>query len=441
MVSTSKAETIFPIYESGLKMPEATLIIENACQIIRFDKAGGKSKTVMGWDFQVLKNSAIAIQGDRIAAVGEQSEIRKQWSGRGTKIIDANGMIALPGFVDSHTHPVFMNTREQEFEMRLQGKSYEEIAAAGGGIRSSIQAVRRASKDELLEKVLLRMDRFMELGTTTVEAKSGYGLSYESEIKSLEVLREANQKHPITIVPTFLGAHEMPDEYRHNREDYIRLLTDVMIPAVAKEHLAKFCDVYCEQGVYSVAETLKICVAAREAGLGLKIHSDQFHAIGCTELAAEMGAVSVDHLEQVTPNGVEKLRKFGSVATLLPGSVFFIGSNAYPPARQLIEAGVPVALATDFNPGSSMTQSMPLMMTFAGIYMKMTPAESIVAATIHGAKALRLENEIGNLAPGYKADIVLWNADDYRMIPYYFGVNLVNTVIKNGTIVYSRLSN
>lgn len=422
-------------------MPEATHIIENACQIIRFEKADGKSNTVMGWIFRVLKNSAIAIQGNRIAAVGKQSDIHTQWLGSKTEIINASGMIALPGFVDSHTHPVFMNTREREFEMRLRGKSYEEIAAAGGGIRSSIQAVRKASKEELLKKVLLRMDRFLELGTTTVEAKSGYGLSYESELKSLEILKEAEQTHPITIVPTFLGAHEMPDEYRHNREDYIRLLTDVMIPRAAEEHLAKFCDVYCEQGVYSVAETLKICVAAREAGLGLKIHADQFHAIGCAELAAEMGAASVDHLEQVTPNGVETLRKFGSVATLLPGSVFFIGSNAYPPARQLIEAGVPVALATDFNPGSSMTQSMPLMATFAGIYMKMTPAEAIVAATIHGAKALQLENEIGNLAPGYRADIVLWDADDYRMIPYYFGVNLVNTVIKNGTVLYSRLLN
>jgi len=424
-----------------MKMPEATILIENACQIIRFERTEGKSDSVMGWDFQVLKDAAIAVQGDRIAAVGKQSDIHKRWVGRGTKIIDAAGRIALPGFVDSHTHPVFMNTREQEFEMRLQGKSYEDIAAAGGGIRSSIQAVRKASKEELLKRVLLRMDRFLELGTTTVEAKSGYGLSYESEIKSLEVLKEADRTHPMTIVPTFLGAHEMPDEYRHNREDYIRLLTDVMIPAVAKNHLAKFCDVYCEQRVYSLAETLKICVAAREAGLGLKIHADQFHAIGCTELAAELGAVSVDHLEQVTPNGVEKLRKFGSVATLLPGSVFFIDSTAYPPARQLIEAGVPVALATDFNPGSSMTQSMALMTTFAGIYMKMTPAEALIAATIHGAKALQMENEIGNLAAGYKADIVLWDVDDYRMIPYYFGGNLVNTVIKSGKIEYSRLQN
>ncbi|NOY77990.1 MAG: imidazolonepropionase [Calditrichaeota bacterium] len=422
-------------------MPEATCIIENARQIIRFENAPKKSDGVMGWDFQVLKDSAIAIQEDRIAAVGNQADIREKWAGKGTKIIDAAGRIALPGFVDSHTHPVFMNTREREFEMRLQGRSYEDIAAAGGGIRASIQAVRKASKEDLLKKVLRRMDRFLELGTTTVEAKSGYGLSYESEIKSLEVLREADRTHPVTIVPTFLGAHEMPDEYRHNREDYIRLLTDVLIPAVAKNHLAKFCDVYCEQGVYSPAETLKICVAAREAGLGLKIHADQFHAIGCTELAAELGALSVDHLEQVTPNGVEKLRKFGSVATLLPGSVFFIGSATYPPARRLIEAGVPVALATDFNPGSSMTQSMALMTTFAGIYMKMTPAEALVAATIHGAKALRMENEIGNLAVGYKADIVLWDADDYRMIPYYFGGNLVSTVIKSGQIVYGRLKN
>ena len=420
-------------------MPIADLIIENAAQIIRFEWRGNEPGTVMGWDFQILENSAVAVQAGRTAAVGNQAEIHRDWFRQGiTEIVDARLKIVLPGFVDSHTHPVFMNTREQEFESRLQGKTYEEIAALGGGIRSSIRGVREASKEELLERVLRRMDRFIELGTTTVEAKSGYGLSFEAEIKSLEVLRDANEAHPITIVPTFLGAHEVPDEYRRNREDYIRLLTDVMIPAAAGQKLAEYCDVYCEQGVYSAAETRKICAAAREAGLGLKIHADQFHAAGCTELAAELGAVSVDHLEQVTEEGVERLRHSGSVATLLPGSVFFIGSDSYPPARKLIEAGVPVALATDFNPGSSMTQSMPLMTTFAGIFMKMTPAEAIVASTIHGAKALRRENEIGNISKGYRADMVIFDAENYQMIPYYFGGNLVSSVIKNGKIVNRR---
>ncbi len=420
-------------------MTAADLLIENAAQIVVFQRDKTQAAATMGWRVRPLEKSALAVLGEKIVAVGKQDIVRKKWfqSGR-TRVLDAQGKILLPGFVDSHTHPVFFGTREKEFEQRIQGKTYEEIAAAGGGIRSSIAGVRGASAEELTRRVRERMNRFLELGTTTVEAKSGYGLSYEAEMKSLQVLRKVQKTHPIEIVPTFLGAHEMPDEYRHNRNDYIRLLTDVMIPEIAEQKLVEFVDVYCEQGVYSPAETLKIAVAAREAGLGLKIHADQFHAIGCTELAAEMHAVSVDHLEQVTDAGVEKLRTFGCVATLLPGSVFFIGSSDYPPARKLIEAGVPVALATDFNPGSSMTQSLPLMMTFAAVFMKMTPAESLVAATIQGAKALKREKIVGNLAVGYQADILIVDARDYRMLPYYFGVNLVETVIKKGKVVLQR---
>ncbi len=422
-------------------MPAADLLLENASQIVTFRWVGEEKPAAMGWQVLTLANGALAISDGKITAVGGQEVVRAKWLRRGrTQVVDVRGKTLLPGFVDSHTHPVFFNTREKEFEQRVQGKSYEEIAAAGGGIRSSIEGVRQASEEELLRRVSRRLDRFLELGTTTVEAKTGYGLSYEAEMKSLRVLNTLRKSHPIDVVPTFLGAHEMPDEYRNNRDDYIRVLTDVMIPEIAENHLAEFVDVYCEQGVYTPAETLKIASAAHLAGLGLKIHADQFHAIGCTELAAEMHAVSVDHLEQVTDAGVEKLRAFGCVATLLPGSVFFLGLNHYPPARKLMGSGVPVALATDFNPGSSMTQSLPLMMTLAALFMKMTPDEVLVAATIQGARALRREKRIGNLAEGYQADVLVVDAEDYRLVPYYFGVNLVEMVIKKGKILIDRRS-
>jgi len=411
------------------------LLILNAEQVLCFQPSDAET-AVLGWDFRVLQNTAIAIKDGKIYKLGSPSEVEKKcFTTSSTQVIDASGKVVLPGFVDSHTHPVFFGTRESEFEMRIQGKSYEEIARAGGGIRSSVHQLRQASKEELLLAVRRQLHYFLEYGTTTIEAKSGYGLSFADEVKSLEVIRELNQQQPLELIPTFLGAHEVPDEYRHNRQKYIDIIVHEMIPYVSENNLAEFCDVFCEKQVFSIEESRRILLAAKEAGLKIKLHADQLHQTGAAELAAELGATSADHLEKVSEAGIAALAHSGTVAGLLPGSVFFLSSQNYPPARRLIQAGVPVALATDFNPGTCMSQSMPMMLTLAGLFMKMTPAEAIVAATANGAKAVDRGNQLGNLAEGKPADLVIWNVSDYRQIPYHFGVNLVNVVIKNGKIV------
>jgi len=419
-------------------MQVADLFIQNAKQLICFDRDENEKKHPF-WQMSIIQNGCLAVSGSKILAVGNKSDIlQKIKVNSKTKIINAQDKVVTPGLIDPHTHPVFFLTREKEFEMRIQGKSYEEIAAAGGGIRSSVCAVRNASKDELKQKVRLRLCRFLELGTTTIEAKSGYGLSFEDEMKSLEVISELNDEQPLEMIPTFLGAHEIPDEYRENRQKYIELLIQEMIPYVSENRLAKFCDIFCEQGVYSINESRKILEAAKDAGLELKIHADQLHLTGATQLAVEMGAVSADHLEQLDDEGIEKIANSDTTAGLLPGSVFFLGYHHYPPGRKLVDAGATVCLATDFNPGSSMTQSMPLMMTLACLFMKLTPAEALTASTIIAAKSINCDHYLGNLREGNQADVVIWDADDYRQIPYYYGGNLVSTVIKKGELVINR---
>ncbi len=352
-----------------------------------------------------------------------------------TKVINAEDKVVLPGFVDCHTHPVFGATREEEFELRIKGKSYEEIAQAGGGIRSSVRSVRQLSKDELIKLALPRLERFLSYGTTTIEAKSGYGLSLKDEIKILEVIKKLNQIHPMDLVPTFLGAHEIPDEYRERREEYIDLLINQMIPEVAKKKLALFCDVFCEKNVFSLDESRKILEKAKEYGLKPKLHADQLTPFGGAELAAEIKAVSADHLEFISDSGIEKMKQSGTIAVLLPGAVFGLGKDNYPPARKMIDMGLPVALATDFNPGSSFTESMPVILSLACLRMKLTPAEAICAATINSAYAIDKGDSIGSLERGKKADIVIWDVKNYKEIPYHYGVNLVDKVIKDGEVV------
>lgn len=419
-------------------MQHADLLIQNAHQLIHFiprDMSAARKE----YKFHLIPEAWLAVSEQKIAAFGSKDEVlSKVVVDKQTKIINASGKTVTPGLIDPHTHPVFFLTREVEFEMRIQGKSYEEIAAAGGGIRNSVRAVRQAGKEELKAKVLPRLRRFLELGTTTIEAKSGYGLSFEDEVKSLEIIKELNESQPLEMHATFLGAHEVPDEYRQNREEYIHLLQNKMIPFVAQNKLAEFCDVFCEQDVYSVEESRRILTAAQKFGLKSKVHADQLHLTGATQMAVELGAVSADHLEKLDNTGIQKIASSNTVAGLLPGAVFFLGSHHYPPARKLINAGARVCLATDFNPGSSMTQSQPLMMSLACLFMKMTPAEALQATTIHAAAAIDRENELGNISPGYQADLVIWNADDYRQIPYYYGVNLVENVIKKGRLVFSR---
>lgn len=386
--------------------------------------------------FSVLHDAAIAAFQGLIVWVGVASEVRNSIQlVESGQVVDAAGQTITPGFVDCHTHPIFFGTRENEFEMRIAGKSYEEIARAGGGIRSSVRQLRKASKEELVKAALPRLDRFLSHGTTTIEAKSGYGLSLADEIKSLEAIRELDAIHPIDLVPTFLGAHEIPDEYRQNRAAYIDSVINEMIPTVQERELAEFCDIFCESHVFTVDDARKILSAARDAGFALKIHADQLTRNGGSALAAELGAVSADHLENSTPDDWMQMKLHGVVPVMLPGAGFFLGKDQYAPARQMIERGLPVAVASDFNPGSCMSESMPLMLTLSCLKLKMTPAEALTAATYHGALAIRRGNLLGTLEVGKKADLVVWDAPSHKHLPYHFGINLAKTIIKSGRVV------
>jgi imidazolonepropionase len=387
----------------------------------------------------IIDDGCVAARSGRIVAVGKTEDILKRtFLMEGGVEIDASGKVVMPGFVDPHTHPVFVGSREDEFEMRIRGTTYQEIAQQGGGIRSTVRKVREASKEELLQSALPRLDRMMRYGTTTVEAKSGYGLSLQDEIKMLEVIRELNERHPIDLVPTFLGAHEIPDEYRDRKEDYVDLVIEEMIPVVSKRGLAEFCDIFCEEGVFDIAESRRILRAAGEAGLKVKLHADELSPCGGAELAAEMKAVSADHLVAVSDKGIEALHEKGVIAVLLPGTTFSLGLKTYAPARRMIAKGVPVALATDMNPGSCLTESMPIILTLACVMMRMTPAEAITAATINAACAIHREGSVGSLDVGKQADVVVWDMPTVRYLPYHFGVNLVETVIKDGKIAVDR---
>ena len=412
-------------------MTKAELIIKNAKQLIcPLERSDGAS------ELKIIEDGAIACSQGKIVGFGESSEVMNNFTSN--KVINATGKVVAPGFVDPHTHPIFFGTRENEFELRNSGKSYAEISKAGGGIRFSVRQLRKASKDQLIEHALPHLDRFIQYGTTTIEAKSGYGLSVEDEIKSLEVIQELNRIHAIDLVPTFLGAHEIPDEYRAKRGDYIQLIVKKMIPGVAEKKLAEFCDIFCEDHVFNLEETETILSAAHDAGLKLKIHADQLTFSGGTELAAKMNAVSVDHLDFISPKGIEMIKLSHTIPVLLPGAVFFLGLQRYAPARKLIDSGLSVALATDFNPGSCMTESMPLMMTLGCVYMKMSSSEVWLASTINAAKAISREKNIGVIKIDAQADLVIWNIPNYKYLPYHFGVNLVDQVVKKGKIIWEK---
>lgn len=414
---------------------KATLLIKNIGQLLTMDGPVPRRYDQMK-DPGLISNGGLAVSGDEILAVGKSDDVEGQATlVEGCQVIDAKGAVVTPGLIDPHTHPVFSATRENEFQMRIEGKSYMEIAQSGGGIRSSVRDLRKTSKEVLIEKTSSRLDRLLSYGITTIEAKSGYGLSTESEIKQLEVIRELNDRHIIDLVPTFLGAHEVPDEYLKNRDDYIELVINEMIPAVRKAKLAEYCDIFCEDGVFNVEESRRIMMAAAEAGFRLKFHAEELAPIGGAKLAASLGAVSADHLVYVSDSGIKALAQSGTVAVLLPGTTFSLGSSRYAPARKMIDQGVTVALSTDCNPGSSCTESLPFIMSLAGLQLKMTAAESFTAVTVNAACAINRGDTIGRLAPGLKADVVIWEMEDYRELPYHYGVNLVSGVIKNGKVV------
>jgi imidazolonepropionase len=417
--------------------PEADLLVENAAQLLTV--AAAENSRPAQENLGIIPGGTVAIQGGRILWAGPGDQASESIAlPKEVKKIDASGKVVMPGFIDSHTHLLFAGSREEEFELRLSGATYQEIAAKGGGIRSTVQKTRRASKEELVAIGKRHLDTMLSLGTTTVEAKSGYGLSTKDEIKMLEVLRDLDSAHPVDVVPTFLGAHEIPPEYAGKKEDYVRLVVEEMIPAVGEKKLAVFCDVFCEKGVFSLEDSRGILNAGKRFGLLPKIHADELTPLGGAELAAELGAASADHLLFVSEKGMKAMAEKGVVATLLPGTTFFLFLGRYAPAGRMIEKGVKVALASDFNPGSCMTQSLPLITTIACTQMRLTPAEAVLAITIHAARAIRKEKEIGSLEPGKQADLVSLNIPDYRHLSYHFGINHVWKVVKKGKVVWER---
>jgi len=407
---------------------EVDLIVKNATQLLTLQSENrGPRRGVQMEDLGLVSDGAVAVADGHIAAVGTTRDVLDAVSpSEVTKVIDATGKVVMPGFVDPHTHPIFAGLREQEFELRIKGASYQQIAASGGGIRSSVHSLRQSTKRDLKEQARPRLDRMLALGTTTAEAKSGYGLNLKDEIKSLEAINELNETHPLELIPTFLGAHEVPDEFKQNREEYIRLVCEEMIPQVVRRGLAEFCDIFCERGVFDVEESREILTAAQNAGLKLKL------------LAAELEVISADHLVFVSQEGIDAMREAGVIAVLLPGTTFSLGLSRYAPARRMIDAGLPVALATDLNPGSCMTESMPMIITLACLQMEMTPAEAITAATVNAAYAVDRDQQLGSIEVGKQADLVVWDMPNYKVLPYHFGVNLVEMVMKSGRVVYRQ---
>jgi len=379
----------------------------------------------------IMNDAGMLIRDGRIERIGSSNEIAKVLPAD-TEVIDATGKVVLPGFVDAHAHPVFAGDRVDEFELRGQGATYEQIAKGGGGIRSTVRKTRAASEEQLLAQAKKHASWFLRGGTTTVEAKSGYGLTVDDELKMLRVIRRLNAETPIEFVPTFLGAHAVPDEFQSAPEQYVSLVIHKMLPRVVEEQLAENCDVFCERGYFDITEAERILRAAQDCGLLLRMHVDQLTNSGGAFLAARLKAATADHLEQVKAAEIGALVEAGVQPVLLPGSVYSLGKTRYPPAREMIEAGLAVVLATDFNPGSSPTSSMPMVLSLAATQMRMTPAESLSAATINAAYSLNRGDQIGSLEPGKRANFTLYDCADYREIAYYFGVSLVDSVYVSG---------
>ena len=383
----------------------------------------------------IIHDAAVLCVGGKIVSVGKTKDaLRDPWLKKNRKKvveIDCAGKVVLPGFVDSHTHPVFAGPRLIDFEERIAGASYEEIAQAGGGIRSSIDGVRKTAKPALTKKLLQVFSDMAAHGTTTVEAKSGYGLDFDSEIKSLETIRTAARQWPGTVVPTFLGAHTIPPEFRDRRQEYVDLVCDKMMPAVAARKLAKFADVFCDRGAFTAAEAERIFGSAQKHGLALRAHMGQLSETPL-EPFLRFNPASLDHMDHVSDADLKALAAADTIATFVPGANYFLGLSRYPNARKFIEAEAVVALATDYNPGSSPTLSMPMAMSLACTHMKMSPAEAITAATINGAQALRLADRKGSIEPGKDADIAVFDVEDYREIPYWFGSDACCMTILNG---------
>jgi len=388
----------------------------------------------------MIKDGALLVRNGLIAAVGTRAEVEKLPEARAAEKLDLGGRVALPGFVDSHTHLIHAASRAEEYELKIAGASYEEIARKGGGILNSVKKLREATSEALKNRALAALKQFAAHGTTTVEAKSGYGLDVASELRILRLHKELATEQPLEIVSTFLGAHVVPEEYRGKTggaERYIQLIEQNMLPEIGESRLAEFCDVFCDRGAFTVAQSKRVLQAGRQWGLAPRLHAEQLSRTGAARLAILLRAASCDHLEQVNKSDIRALGKSETVATLLPGCDFHLGLKQYAPARALIEAGAIVSLATDYNPGTSPTLSMPMILSLACTQLRMTPAEAIAAATINAAYALRREESIGSLEVGKQADFAVFELADYREIPYYFGVNHCWMTVKRGRVIHA----
>ena len=417
-------------------MPKSLAVV-NCSQVVTL---AGAHRPRTGGDLRqlaIIEDGGLFVSGDRIVVTGRRRQIEELITAD-CEVIDAGHRVLLPGFVDAHTHPVFAGTRANEFEQRTAGTTYREIAAGGGGIRATVRATRNASLNDLVKAGKHYAEWFLRGGTTTVEAKSGYGLTLEDELKILRAIKQLDQETSLNYVPTFLGAHDIPSEYKTRRQMYVSLVINEMLPRVVEEKLAEYCDVFCESEVFTNDEAWQILSAARCHGLGLRMHADQLSLSGGAKLAAELNATTADHLEHTDAEGITALKMAKVQPVLLPGSVYALGSSRYPAAREMIDAGLAVVLATDFNPGSSPTPSMPMVLSLACTQMKMTPAEAITAATINAAYSLGRGGEIGSLEKGKRADFVIHDVSDYRELPYWFGIEHPWRVYTRGELAFVR---
>lgn len=417
----------------------ADLLIVNANELVTL--AGDTQKPKVGKQMRelgVIRDGCLAVKDGRIVAVGKTSEIAKLF--RAETIISANGKTVLPGFVDPHTHLVFAGSREDDFQMSVEGASYLEILGAGGGVLKTVRETRRASIDRLVDLGIQRLDVMLMHGTTTVEAKSGYGLTTKDELKILEATRRVNQLHTVDVVSTFLGALAVPPEYKGNTRGYVDLVLGEMLPKVAASVVAEFCDVFCEKGVFNLEQSRRVLAAAKNHGLRVKVHADEMSASGGAELAADMGAISADHLLFSSVDGIKAMASKEVVAVLLPAAAFSLMRGRFADARLMVDCGVPVALGTDFSP-SCLVENMQLVVAFACHFMKLTPAEAITAATINSAHAVGRGSDVGSLEVGKRADIIVLDAPNHKFLGYHFGVNLVEKVVKNGRIVVDKEAN
>jgi imidazolonepropionase len=420
-----------------LLVKDKPLLVRNCGQLLTLrgpDRSRrGKEMEALG----IIRRGALLVRGGLVSRIGSDDSVSRLPEARRAACVDAGGKVVLPGFVDSHTHALFAASRVDDYVARIGGATYEQIARAGGGIRASARLMRNAGERALADHLRRVIRLFLEHGTTALEVKSGYGLEIDQELKMLRVIRAAGG--PMDLIATLL-IHDVPSRFKHRRTHYLNLVRRQLIPQVAQEKLADYCDVFCDRGYFSVPETRHLLSVAASYGMGLKLHAEQMAHSGAAVMAAKLGSTSVDHLDHVTDADIKRLRGTGTIATLLPGSVLHLGTGKYPPARRLIQAGIPVALATNFNPGSSPTLNMQMILSLACSQMRLSPAEAITAATINGAYAVGRGDHLGSLEVGKQADLVVMDAADYREIPYFFGMNHCLTVVKKGRVVFSKLS-